>query len=291
MARSSGGGGGGGGSRSSYSSSSHGSDHWRDHSGGGHSISEVKVRKHDFHGARRYSYRTRRGRKKYVYSDSDLTSCKDAQPTLQILRCFLYIFIALAVAMFLSLKVEKFESTTNDDVKIIDQIGCLSEDEEAKLLETMMQFKSSTGINAQIYTTWLTPKFDIDQFTMDQYYRQYNHENGWLIVYAETQQTPIAWQWEGVQGDRTTKTMDYFLSTFNKTVQKSLENDGDNPDPCKAFDSAFTKSTKMFDAQPDGINMPIFWVWFVFFEIAAILMGQPWKIRFYDFKCKDLEEE
>ncbi len=292
MARSSGGGGGGGSSRSSSSySSSHGSGHWRDHSGGGNSIAGTKVKKHKFHGATRYSYRTRRGRKRYVYSDSDLTQCKDDNPLVRIGKVVFYLFVAAIISLYMSREIPKFETRTNDSVKIVDQIGCFTEEEEAKLIETMEIFKESTGINAKIYTTRLTVRFDIDEFTMDEYYRQYNHENGWVIVYAETKEKPIAWQWEGVQGENTVQTMGYFLSTFNKTVQKSLEDDNTNPDPYKAFDSAFKRATKMFDSQPEGFDMQVFCVWFGLFGTFAILYGKPWEIRFYGFKCKDLQED
>lgn len=292
MARSSGGGGGGGGgsSRSSYSSSSHSSDHWRDHSGGGHSISSAKVRRHHFHGATRYSYR-RRGRKRYVYSNRDLTQCQDANPLAHIAKLLLYVFLALFVSAYLAAEVPKFNSPTNDAIKITDQIDCFTDEEEAQLLETMAAFKSSTGINTVIYTTRLTTRFDIDEFTMNEYYRQYNHENGWVIVYAETKETPIAWQWEGVQGDNTTITMNYFLNSFNKTVQKSLESDGLSPDPYKAFDSAFTKATTKFDSQQDGLNTEVFRIWAFILVPFAIIASEPWKIRFYGFKCKNLEKD
>lgn len=290
MARSSGGGGGGG-SRSSYSSSSHGSGHWRDHSGGGSSIAGTKVRRHKFHGASRYSYRTRRGRKRYVYSDSDITKCSDVNPLLQILKLVIAILLALLMAMHMSMKVPKFKTTTNDTIKVVDKLDCFSTEEEAQLKETLTSFKATTGINPIIYTTQLTSKMNIDEYAMDEYYHQYNHENGWIIVYAETKDKPIAWQWEGVQGEKTINTMNYFLKTFNKTVQKSLEADGTNPDPYKAFDSAFNKATTMFASQPDGVNMEVFWVWFGMFGVIAMLGAEPWKIRFYGFKCKDLQED
>jgi hypothetical protein len=155
----------------------------------------------------------------------------------------------------------------------------------------MTAFKATTGINPIIYTVPLTPKFDIDAFAMNEYYRRYNHENGWIIIYAETQYKPIAWQWEGVQGDNTAKTMSYFLGTFNNTVQKSLEKNSTNPDPYKAFDSAFKKATKMFASQPDGLDTYSFWIYFGVMGVVAILVAKPWKIRFYGFKCKDLQED
>lgn len=290
MARSSGGGGGGG-SRSSSSSSSHSSGHWRDHSGGGSSIAGTKVRRHNFHGARRYSYRTRRGRTRYVYSDSDITQCSDVNPLSQIAKLIIYLLLALILAMNLSMKVPKFKTTTNDTIKVVDKLDCFSTEEETQLKETLTSFKETTGINTIIYTTKLTSKMDIDEYAMNEYYNQYNHENGWIIVYAETEDKPIAWQWEGVQGDNTIKTMDYFLRTFNKTVQTSLETNEMNPDPYEAFDSAFKKATTMFASQPDGVNTEVVWVWFGVLGTIAILVAEPWKIRFYDFKCKDLQED
>lgn len=290
MARSSGGGGGGG-SRSSSSSSSHSSGHWRDHSGGGSSIAGTKVRRHSFHGASRYSYRTRSGRTRYVYSDSDITQCSDVNPLSQIAKLIIYLLLALLMAMNMSLKVPKFNTTTNDTIKVVDKLDCFSTEEEAQLKETLTSFKETTGINTIIYTTHLTSKMDIDEYAMNEYYNQYNHENGWLIVYAETKDKPIAWQWEGVQGENTIKTMDYFLRTFNKTVQKSLETNEMNPDPYEAFDSAFKKATTMFASQPDGVNTEVVWVWFGVLGIIAICVAEPWKIRFYDFKCKDLQED
>lgn len=287
MARSSGGGSRSGGSSSSRSSSSS--------RGSGSSGPRHRISNTPFRGARKFQYH--RGDKTYyLYSDTDMRQLPERKPRYWLYLFYMPFFIAIIVMIITSLGFKRgpLEKTTSEQIQVIDEADILTSKEESGLANILNEFKDTTGITTQVMLVdvdeW-TDNGSLEDWAYYRYYKQFDDENCWLLVYSQEDNGFGEWYWEGIQGDNTIGTMDVFLDEFNTKLHSELLV-GAAPDVAGSFITAFELAINKFENQPpidlkwEMVLPTIFMIIFIGFHSTVLVFAGT--NRKYSYK--ELEE-
>ena len=238
MARSSGGGRSGGGCHSGGGGG-----------GGGHSSSSGSSRhhtysRHSFPNSHRYSYTDTNGDKRYIY-------CNHHPADLPPLPWLVYLLgLIMMVGMLYTLwKEAEFlpQHLENAFSEIyIDDRQNVIKDKEA-LEQKLTAFYEKTGVTPAVETVneeeWRDTHHSLKNYAMEEYYRLFEDENHWLIVYSRGcdsagNLTSAIWSFEGIIGDDTEDSIsDWMCSVFTKQTYRNLSY---TSDPGKAIGMSFT---------------------------------------------------
>ena len=175
-------------------------------SGGG---SSIRTSTSYFAGATRYIYYCN-GVPNEIFSNTDIK--KNAAATKLALTLFVAIFMGLFALIFITSSFhypKKMKMDYDTAIVISDHAGIMTEDEEKKLMDSLIFFQDETGITPAVYTVnnedW-DDHDDLEKYAYDLYVSRFEDEQHWLIIYSEPRNPNTFkkdWYWEGMQGNDT----------------------------------------------------------------------------------------
>ena len=256
MARSSGGGrsgggchsgGGGGGGHSSSSGSSH-----------HHTYSS-----HSFPDSRRYSYTDAKGEKQYIY-------CSHHPADIPPLPWLIYLvcLVMMIGTLYTLWKEAEFRpqhlENPFSEIYIDDRQNVIKDKEVLK--QKLTAFYEKTGVTPAVETVneeqWRETHPSLMSYAMDEYYRLFEDENHWLIVYSRGRDsagnlTSVIWSFEGIIGDDTEDSIsDWMCSVFTTQTYRNL---GYLSDPGKAIGLSFTLLRMLWKV--GFLSQNFFWIY------------------------------
>ena len=190
-------------------------------------------------------------------------------------------------------KQQPMATINMSEVCVIDDGDYFGEFEEQQLLETLMQFSSTTGITTKIvtvpYEEWINDG-SLENYSLSRYYMEFDDETGWILTYSSIPQYPNRWFWEGVQGDDTIDVMSPFLEDFNSILQSQLLFNNE-PNVAESFSVALKKSIDIFENQKFSINWvfifpSLFFTGFIFLHAGIMVFAGTRK----KYSYSELEE-
>ena len=232
----------------SHGGGSHGGSH-----GGG---SGVRTSRTYFHGASRYIYYDN-GIPNEIFCNSDLqkttASSKAALTFIVGIMAAMYSLMLVAVSFHFPGRLKTDYDTS---ISISDWAKIMTTDEEAALMDALIDFQDKTGITPYVVTAnnedWQDKYSELEKYAYDLYVERFADEKHWLIIYSEPKVPEASfndWYWEGMQGDDTDSILDGSeLKAFNKEMHKLLEDRSDYT-VAEAMTKTFEDNTDKFMRQ------------------------------------------
>ena len=286
MPHSSGGGSHGGGSHSSYHSSHH---------GGGSGQPSRRLQTRPFNGARVF-FTYIDGHQVYRYADYDIVG-EGKRAHIRPATAIISFVVVLVFLAFISVGMiqipRKLSVNTEKDIKVVDEINILTNEEETEIQIRLSELYEKTGIATTVLvednSAW-QPYYDsLEGYAYDRYCREFEDEYHWLIIYTQPENPDsgfIDWYWEGMIGDDTASALPQErIDAFNEELQENLYRYPETPSKAfiKAFDNLITDSQKILIDREGLLVLLSFLVEYGFFMVIICFIEPMQRKKYADY--------
>lgn len=187
----------------------------------------------NFQGAYRHRYINRYGREVVYYSTlNKVTRPSIAGAVITFLCLAMFLFVCLIDGFTMPVHIpHKLKNTVPDMQYVVDEADFLTESQEQELNQVLQKFYDKTGVNPCVYlvTTdrWAEQHHRLEDFGFASYYKMFNDETHYLVVYADN---PKAgrwndWAYHTIVGDDTERVLgafgeDYMVDMLYDSLMK-----------------------------------------------------------------------
>lgn len=157
----------------------------------------------------------------YFYSSVDITPKSIAKKkrsaiVMAVILSAVYLFAIIAIVSSMISNPKKLDMDYfQNDIVIQDDLGIITDTEEAELMMALEDFQMTTGITPAIVTadnsSWMGNFVNLEKCAYNLYINMFDDEKHWLIIYTQPLGADptnnsmgfVDWYWEGMQGDDT----------------------------------------------------------------------------------------